>query len=154
MSAMSERVASHSPAVTDIFDKLGYRLTPQRMLVLRAVEESCGHVSVDEIFAHVRARYPRVSLSTIYRTLDLLEQLGLVTKSDLGAGRVQYHRADEARHHHLVCQQCGTIIDLAEEELAPLWDSILSRYGFAVQQRHIGFFGCCARCRSESKKSS
>lgn len=133
-------------STTEALDNLGYRLTPQRMLVLRAVDESEGHVSVDEIFACVRAAFPRVSLSTIYRTLDLLEELGLVTKSDLGAGRVQYHRTDDARHHHLVCHTCGHIVDLDEAVLNPLWQLIRQRYGFEANQRHLAIFGTCARC--------
>ncbi len=133
---------------TEKLDKLGYRLTPQRILVLQAVNESSGHISVDEIFACVRSHFPRISLSTIYRTLDLLEEVGLVTKSDLGAGRVQYHRADDANHHHLVCQQCGRIIDLDESELAPVWEMLRERYGFKVYQRHMAIFGLCAQCES------
>jgi len=136
---------NHTNSV-EALDNLGYRLTPQRMLVLRAVDESEGHVGVDEIFAGVRAAFPRVSLSTIYRTLDLLEELGLVTKTDLGAGRVQYHRADDAGHHHLVCQSCGHIIDLEEDTLEPLWRDLRERYGFAVQQRHMAIFGVCEEC--------
>jgi Fur family ferric uptake transcriptional regulator len=126
---------------------MGYRLTPQRMLILQAVDESSGHVGVDEIFARVRANFPHVSLSTIYRTLDLLEQIGLVTKSDLGAGRVQYHRAHDANHHHLVCQRCGRIIDLDEEELAPLWVALQRRHHVKVFQRHLAIFGECHECQ-------
>lgn len=144
-------MAAQSHPTTELLAQRGYRLTPQRMLVVRAVEETSGHVAVEEIYAQVRARFPRVSLSTVYRTLDLLEGLGMVTKSDLGAGHVQYHRADDSHHHHLVCQQCGTIVDLDEEELQPLWEALLQRHGFAVNQRHIGFFGCCARCQSQHK---
>lgn len=142
---------NNSKRISEVLDNLGYRLTPQRMLVVRAVEDSDGHVGVDEIFAQVRAHFPRVSLSTIYRTLDLLEELGLVTKSDLGAGRVQYHRADDARHHHLVCQACGHIVDLDEDELAPLWQELLERHGFEVRQRHVAIFGACEACRKGSE---
>jgi Fur family ferric uptake transcriptional regulator len=144
-------VEKKQKSTSETLDNLGYRLTPQRMLVVRAIEDSQGHVGVDEIFAQVRARFPRVSLSTIYRTLDLLEQLGLVTKTDLGAGRVQYHRADDARHHHLVCQSCGHIVDLGEDELAPLWQELLERYGFEVRQRHVAIFGVCANCRNGNR---
>lgn len=133
---------------TETLDKLGYRLTPQRMLVLQAVNESRGHISADEIFASVRSHFPHVSLSTIYRTLDLLEAIGLVTKSDLGAGRVQYHRADDAHHHHLVCQRCGRIIDLEERELAPIFETLQKRHRFKVCQRHMAIFGQCAECET------
>ncbi len=144
---MEDRVCSS----TETLDKLGYRLTPQRTLVLQAVDESSGHVGVDEIFARVRAHFPRVSLSTIYRTLDLLGQLGLVTKSDLGAGRVQYHRAGDANHHHLVCQNCGYVIDLDENELDSLWQTLEQRHGFKVRQPHMAIFGHCSRCLGEKQ---
>lgn len=135
---------------TRTLDRLGYRLTPQRMLVLQAVDESSGHVSADEIFARVRSHFPSVSFSTIYRTLDLLEEVGLVTKSDLGAGRVQYHRADEANHHHLVCQRCGRVIDLEEHELTPVWEALRRRHEFKVCQRHMAIFGQCSDCQPKA----
>ncbi|MBI2952871.1 MAG: transcriptional repressor [Chloroflexi bacterium] len=133
---------------TRSLEKLGYRMTPQRMFVLRAVDESRGHVSADDIFASVRAQFPRISFSTIYRTLDLLQEIGLITKSDLGAGRVQYHRADEAHHHHLVCQRCGGIVDLDEQELEPLWEALRKRYNFKACERHMAIFGNCRQCQS------
>lgn len=127
-------------------DNLGYRLTPQRMLVLQAVSTSNGHISAEDILTSVRVRFPYVSISTIYRTLDLLEEIGFVTKSDLGIGRVQYHRADDAHHHHLVCRHCGRVVDLEEQELAPVWDMLRRRHRFTVCQRHMAIFGLCERC--------
>ena len=73
--------------------ELGYRLTPQRMLILAALRDSDDHISAEEIHARVRAKYPHVNISTVYRTLELLKSLGLVTETDLGEGRVRYHFA-------------------------------------------------------------
>jgi len=75
----------------DIVSKLseqGYRLTPQRMMILSAIENSDDHISAEEIYAQVVAKYPHINISTVYRTLELLKQLGLVTETDLGGGRV------------------------------------------------------------------
>ncbi len=127
--------------------ELGYRLTPQRMLVLAAVENSDGHISAEEIYAQVVAKYPHVNISTIYRTLDLLKRLGLVTETDLGGGRVRYHPAAKGHHHHLICQQCGTIIDLEESLLSPLRETLLREYQFDADLRHLGIFGLCRKCR-------
>jgi len=125
----------------------GYRLTPQRIMILSAIENSDDHISAEEIYAQVLAKYSHVNISTVYRTLELLKRLGLVTETDLGGGRVRYHPADKGHHHHLVCTECGAIIDLDESTLARLEDVLLHRYNFSAQLRHMAIFGRCANCR-------
>ncbi len=124
----------------------GYRLTPQRMMILSAIEYSDRHISAEEIYAQVVAKYPQVNISTVYRTLELLKQLGLVTETDLGGGRVRYHPAEKGQHHHLVCQQCGAVVDLDESLLSSLKQTLLQRYQFIADLRHLAIFGRCARC--------
>jgi Fur family ferric uptake transcriptional regulator len=124
----------------------GYRMTPQRMLVLAAIEKSDHHISAEEIYAQVVARYPHVNISTVYRTLELLSRLGLVTETDMGGGRVRYHPADKGHHHHLVCQECGRVIDLDEVVLHQLRDILKKEYNFNADMRHLAFFGRCADC--------
>ena len=134
----------------DIIGKLsekGYRLTPQRMMVLAAIEKSANHISAEEIYAQVVAKYPHVNISTVYRTMDLLKRLGMVTETDLGGGRVRYHPADKGRHHHLVCQECGAVIDLDESVLLPLKDTLRNEYRFDADLRHLAIFGRCASCK-------
>jgi len=126
---------------------LGYRLTPQRMMILSAIEGSDSHISAEEIYAQVRARYPQVNISTVYRTLELLKELELVTEISLGDGRVRYHCMGKGHHHHLVCQKCGAIIDVEESILNPLWAEIQQKYNFKVNMKHVAFFGLCAKCR-------
>ena len=129
--------------------RLGYRLTPQRLMILRTVEEAADHISVEEIHAQVRARYPQMNISTVYRTLELLKQLGLVTETDFGDGRVRYHCMGKGRHHHhLVCEKCGEIIDMEESILNPLWVEIQQKYNFKVNMKHLAFFGLCPRCQA------
>jgi Fur family ferric uptake transcriptional regulator len=125
----------------------GYRLTPQRIMILSAIEKSQGHISAEEIYAQVAARYPQVNISTVYRTLELLKRLGLVTETDLGDGRLRYHPADKGHHHHLVCSECGDVIDLDESVLARLGDVLLHRYGFHADLKHMAIFGLCEKCR-------
>jgi len=127
---------------------MGYRLTPQRMMVLRAVEEADSHISAEEIFAQVRARYPHMNISTVYRTLELVKELGLVTETDFGDGRVRYHCAGKGHHHHLVCEKCGRVIDVEESFLNSLWQSIQQKNNFKVNMKHMAFFGLCEKCRS------
>ena len=127
--------------------KQGYRLTPQRLMILSAIENSDDHISAEEIYTQVVAKYPYVNISTVYRTLELLKGLGLVTETDLGEGRVRYHPADKGQHHHLVCQECGAIIDLDESVLAPVKDVLLKEYGFMADLRHLAIFGRCVKCK-------
>ena len=133
----------------DIVGKLseqGYRLTPQRMMVLSAIENSDNHISAEEIYAQVVDKYSHVNISTVYRTLELLKRLGLVTETDLGGGRVRYHPADKGHHHHLVCQECGRIIDLDESVLSSVKSMLLREYKFSADLRHLAIFGHCANC--------
>ena len=125
----------------------GYRLTPQRLMVVQAVEEADSHISAEEIYLQIRAIYPHMNISTVYRTLELLGELGLVTETDMGDGRVRYHSIGKGHHHHLVCQKCGATIDVEESTLSPLWDEIGQRYHFEVDMKHLALFGLCSKCR-------
>ena len=127
----------------------GFRLTPQRMLVLDAIEKSANHISAEEIYAGVLKIYPHVNISTVYRTLELLKKLNLVTETDLGGGRVHYHPAARGKHHHLICVSCGNTVELDDAVLEPLKHELQKGYGFEADLRHLGIFGRCSRCRSE-----
>lgn len=124
----------------------GYRLTPQRVMVLSAIENSDDHISAEEIYSGIRAKYPNVNISTVYRTLELLKRLDLVTETDFGEGRVRYHPGGKGHHHHLVCQECGTVIDLDESVLAPLKSTLLRGYKFEADLRHLAISGRCINC--------
>ena len=126
--------------------KMGYRLTPQRMMILSAIERSDDHISAEEIYAQVVAKYPNVNISTVYRTLELLKRLGLVTETDLGGGRLRYHPVGKGHHHHLVCQECGAIIALDESLLSSLKSALLREYKFSADLRHLAIFGRCVKC--------
>ncbi len=133
--------------IASILQQRGYRLTPQRLLVLNVIEGSNSHISAEEIYTQVRAKYPMVNISTVYRTLELLKGLGLVTETDLGEGRVRYHSAEKGHHHHLVCQICGAIIDLDESVLLALKDTLLQQHNFLADLKHLAIFGRCINCR-------
>jgi len=137
----------HSHSASGSLHELGYRLTPQRIMILEAVEQADSHISAEDIYTQARSQYPYMNISTVYRTLELLEKLGLVMKTDFGEGRVRYHPADKGHHHHLVCQQCGAIIDVDESTLARLQDVLLARYDFRASLRHVAIFGLCSNCR-------
>jgi len=125
----------------------GYRVTPQRQLVLEAVTK-LEHATPEEIWGDVQQTARGVNISTIYRTLELLEQLGLVTHTHLGHGAPRYHLAAEAKHVHLVCSECGTVTELAPEAVGPLVSALDSHYGFETDVGHLTVFGRCSSCRA------
>lgn len=127
----------------------GYRLTPQRMLVLEVLHNAHSHVSAEEIYEQLRQRYPYSNVSTVYRTLELLKKLNLVSETDFGEGCVRYHIAEKSHHHHLVCRSCGKVIDVEESTMQPLKQSLLQECDFAAQLRHIAIPGECGSCRRE-----
>jgi Fur family transcriptional regulator, ferric uptake regulator len=142
----------HAAGITARLREKGYRLTPQRLMILAAIETSDEHVSAEEIYNQVAAKYPNVDISTVYRTLELLKKLGMVYEIDLGEGRIRYHAEESGHHHHLVCQDCGAVIDIDEAALASLKDILMRDYHFQAELRHVGVFGICEKCRQ--KKSA
>jgi Fur family ferric uptake transcriptional regulator len=139
--------------VSDRLREKGYRLTPQRMMIVTAIENSPDHISAEEIYAQVAATYPHVNISTVYRTLDLLKKLNLVFEINLGEGRVRYHAEESGHHHHLVCQGCNKVIDIDEATLSELRDVLKRDYDFDAELRHVGIFGLCRACREKSGKA-
>lgn len=125
----------------------GYRLTPQRSLILDILHHANKHITAEEILNEVRARYPKVNKSTVYRTLELLERLGLVDETDLGGDRLCYHHVEKGHHHHLVCRKCGRVFDVEEEIIDPLKKSLIEKYGFVPDIRHLAIHGYCLTCR-------
>jgi Fur family transcriptional regulator, ferric uptake regulator len=125
----------------------GYRVTPQRQLVLEAVER-LGHATPEEISAQVQQTARGVNISTIYRTLELLEQIGMVTHTHLTHGAPTYHLASASDHLHLVCRDCGRVIELSPEVIVPLTTVLEDKHGFETDVRHLTVFGRCAECRS------
>src|SRR5258708_29788088 len=125
----------------------GYRVTQQRQLVLEAVTK-LNHASPEEICTEVQQTARGVNVSTIYRTLELLEQLGLVTHTHLGHGAPRYHLAAEAEHIHLVCSQCGRVTQVGPGAVDALVAALDDTQGFETDVGHLTIFGRCAQCRA------
>ncbi|WP_431783086.1 Fur family transcriptional regulator [Streptomyces chumphonensis] len=125
--------------------KRGYRLTPQRQLVLEAVD-ALEHATPDDILAEVRRTAHGVNISTVYRTLELLEELGLVSHAHLGHGAPTYHLADRHHHMHLVCRDCTTVIEVDVAMAAGFTDELRRRFGFDTDMKHFAIFGRCEQC--------
>lgn len=123
----------------------GYRLTPQRQLVLGSVG-ALGHATPDEIATEVRRTASGVNISTVYRTLELLEELGLVRHTHLGHGAPTYSVATDDDHVHLVCRDCGTVDEASTEVMAAAVEQLSKEKGFAVDVGHFAVFGRCKAC--------
>ena len=126
----------------------GLRMTPQRQMIVEAIAESEGHISAEAIHSRVSARFPQVNLSTVYRTLDLLQELGLVAHTHFDDGVALYHRASEAGHQHLVCRRCGAEQELDASLLEPLAETLRRQHGFEPDLAHFAIVGLCAACRT------
>jgi len=124
----------------------GYRLTPQRELILAAVER-LGHATPDEVLAEVRAHSEAVNVSTVYRTLEVLEELGLVRHAHLSDRAPTYHSVSDHEHFHLVCRNCQTVISVDPDVLSPLLQRLDADHGFTADIGHLTVFGTCASCR-------
>jgi Fur family ferric uptake transcriptional regulator len=131
----------------------GRRVTVQRQLVLEAVTR-LRHATPEEIHAAVRQTAAGVNVSTIYRTLELLEQIGLVTHTHLGHGAPSYHLAADAQHVHLVCRECGGITEVTPGAVSSLVRSLDAEHGFRTDVGHLTVFGTCAACRAHAGSQS
>src|SRR3954463_8967565 len=123
----------------------GYRLTPQRELILGAVEE-LGHATPDEVLAEVRTHSTAVNASTVYRTLEVLEELGLVRHAHLSDRAPTYHSVTDHEHFHLVCRECHRVISVDPEVVAPLAERLRREQGFVLDVGHLAVFGECTDC--------
>jgi Fur family ferric uptake transcriptional regulator len=130
--------------------KKGLKLTPQRRLIIDKIHDTEAHLTTEEIIAYVQERMPGVHKSTIYRTLELLEETGCIYKSELDDKSI-YHHAEEGHHHHLVCSKCGKTIDCDENLFIPVEQKLGKKYGFHVNFKHVVMSGICEECKNENK---
>ncbi len=143
---------SHHTGLVESVRGQGYRMTPQREMILDAIHRE-GHVTADEIYQRVCAKTPAINLATVYRTLELLKALGIVTAIDTGDGCVHYELAGKQPHHHLVCEGCGHTLELDCDVLLPLEQELLRRYGFVMNLNHLALFGTCPDCQKPKRKA-
>ncbi|QCX26452.1 Fur family transcriptional regulator [Nocardioides jishulii] len=124
----------------------GYRMTPQRQRVLAAVEE-LGHATPDEVHAHLAGA---VNQSTVYRNLEVLEELGLVRHTHLSDRAPTYHSARAAEHFHLICRNCQGVTSVPLERAEAFARQLRDEFGFVADVGHVAVFGQCAACSSAS----
>ena len=142
-------VAVPAPPVDEVLALLrarGGRVTSPRRLLLESIFEADGHRTAEELAQVVREKAPDVHISTIYRNLESLEELGVIFHVHLGHGPATYHLAS-APHGHLVCQVCGTTVEAPDDLFKSLSASAKSRFGFQIDPYHFAILGRCQACR-------
>ena len=130
----------------ELLRKRGYRLTPQRHMILSVIQEASEHLSIDQITERVQQRNPYVSLSTVYRTLELLRELGLVRENHFLGEQPRYEAVEGQAHHHLVCRRCRATIHLDEALLGNLHEQLQGQYGFHSLTLDLVAAGYCDAC--------
>jgi Fur family ferric uptake transcriptional regulator len=139
--------------VLEALKRRGYRMTPQRRAIVAEIMESHGHIAPQNLVQRVKERLPGVNDSTVYRTLDLLEEMGFLSHSHLGAGPA-YHHADHGNHVHLICERCGRTDQLSATEIAPAEKAVTRLTGFNPDFTHFAISGLCRRCAVGAKEST
>lgn len=144
----------HCHTIIQALHNLGYRMTPQREMIIEAIAHAEGHISAEEIYDLVKERTRSVNVATIYRTLDLLVEKGMAARADLWDGRVVYVTSLHGSHIHLVCRQCGDVFKADHQLVAPLGSVLQSDYGFHADLQHLTVIGLCAVCKAERGNGS
>lgn len=126
----------------------GKRITAQRNLVLEVVRESDGHLDAGEIYRRARTRDPRISLSTVYRNLSLLQELGLISELHLDEEHHHYELKEETEHHHLICSACERVFEFDSSLVERLVAQISQEQGFRTERVQIDLVGVCRECGS------
>jgi Fe2+ or Zn2+ uptake regulation protein len=144
--AADDATADRRPNVLAALRSQGGRLTAARRALIDALLGADSHVTADDLADAVHARHPEVHRSTIYRTLDALEQAGIVDHVHLGHGRAVYHLADDT-HQHLVCDSCGHVIEVPDALFDDLATRLRKGYGFTIRPHHFAVLGRCRACR-------
>ena len=147
---------SHPRKLRHRFESHASRLTAPREAILDFLSKSSKHMSAKEIYASLHRSHPSLGLSTVYRTLDLLARMGIVTKIAIGDGQSRYEfksREKNEHHHHLICTNCGKIINYSEfldDELGLVKrteERLSKKYNFVIQDHNIEFLGICEKCK-------
>ncbi|MDS0524983.1 transcriptional repressor [Clostridium sp. SHJSY1] len=133
--------------------KKGYKLTPQRRSIVDTIVDSEGkHLTAEEIYDEVKKKCPEIGLATVYRTILLLEEIGVVSRLHLNDGCSRYelvHSDETHRHHHLVCSVCNNVIEVEDDLLEELEARIEKNYNFKIVDHSVKFYGICSECKKD-----
>ena len=128
----------------------GIRVTPQRAIILDAIENMSGHFTAEDVYAAVQKVSSYINIATVYRTLELLKELDVVTDSDMGAGATHYALRTHGPHHHAICRVCGRSFEFPHALLETPIARLNVEYDFVADAHHVVIFGWCTGCLQQS----
>jgi Fur family ferric uptake transcriptional regulator len=144
----AEHAASHDELLAKFMSERGLKSTRQRSLIIDTFFASHGHLSVEELWAKVRTSDARVSVATVYRTMKLLGESGLAHARNFGDGQTRYEAAVGRHHHdHLICTNCGAIVEFENDRIEAMQDAVARRHGFRVISHKMELYGLCKNCQ-------
>lgn len=139
----------------ELLKQKGFKLTTQRRAVLEIMQDRKGeHLTTEEIYELVRDKCPEIGLATVYRTVQLLDNLKLIRKLNLDDGCCRYELGledEDHHHHHLICEECGKVIEVAEDLLDPLETKIEDLFNFKITDHKLKFYGVCEECHGKNE---
>lgn len=141
---------THCDTLIEKLRQRGYRITPQREMIVETIAHNETHMTAEEIFEAIHTRSKALNLATVYRTLDLLVDVGLVSRADLGNGQTMFVSDQHGPHLHLVCRQCGCVIGVDSSLLATIEEPLRVKYGFSADLQHVCISGLCESCRNKA----
>ena len=148
----NDTVPQQADALRELYERLrasGQRLTPQRLLILELLYAHGDHASAEELFSAAQERYPYLNISTVYRTLDVLRDVGLISETDLGDGVRQFALLTDNRHHHLICLGCGHVESVEDDLFNYLRTSLQESKQFRARIDQLAIFGMCSACSAQ-----
>ncbi len=140
-------MTDHITEMAFALQEKGYRLTPARQAILAGLVACEGHVSADELVEIVHQYAPNVGRMTVYRTLELLTELGLIRPVYQGTAAAHYILLNDGHHHHLICSQCNKVIEIDQCALREMEYAISTHFGFEIHGHLLEIFGRCRECR-------
>ncbi len=143
----------HQDKFKDLLKQNGLKVTNQRVAILEVLNNRPGkHLTAEEIYDYVKKKFPEIGLATVYRTIQLLSDLHLIDKLNLGDGYVRYEIGRKNKeeschhHHHLICLDCGDIFAFQDDLLETLEERIKETLGFVVEDHEVKLYGHCKKC--------
>ena len=138
---------THCHSIIDALRQRGYRITPQREMIIQAIAHSPQHITAEEVSEKLQEHTQAINIATVYRTLDLLWQEGFACRNDLSEGKIVYATYQHGPHIHLVCRKCSQVIDADVRIINSLGEDLFTRYKFQPDLEHFSIFGICADCQ-------
>ncbi|WP_461204507.1 Fur family transcriptional regulator [Clostridium sp. DL1XJH146] len=136
--------------------KKGYKLTPQRKAIINTIDNNRGeHLTVEQLYDSVKISSPEIGLATVYRTVQMLEEVEYINKLMLDDGCYRYEKNNEDeihQHHHLICKKCLKVIEVKGDFMDTIEESIEKEYDFKIENHKVKFFGICKDCRNSRRR--